>query len=77
MRQKAALHLEHPFMRNRLLDVSNKKCCSNKLSHLTAIVSFLAGDISKMRTLLAWNPPISVDAGPRRSVQVFLNEMNV
>jgi UDP-glucose 4-epimerase len=31
-------------------------------------------DISKARTLLGWNPPISVDEGLRRTAQGFLNE---
>jgi nucleoside-diphosphate-sugar epimerase len=31
-------------------------------------------DISKARTLLGWNPPISVDEGLRRTAQSFLHE---
>ncbi len=31
-------------------------------------------DISKARTLLGWNPPISVDEGLRRTAQGFLHE---
>ena len=46
-----------------------------------AIVQRLCGslqvDISKARTLLEWNPPISVDEGLRRTAQGFLNEKSV
>jgi nucleoside-diphosphate-sugar epimerase len=34
-------------------------------------------DISKARTLLGWNPPISVDEGLRRTAQGFLHETTV
>lgn len=34
-------------------------------------------DISKARTLLGWNPPISVDEGLRRVAQWFLHETTV
>jgi nucleoside-diphosphate-sugar epimerase len=34
-------------------------------------------DISKARTLLGWNPPISVDEGLRRTAQGFLHEKTV
>ncbi|MDG4476054.1 SDR family oxidoreductase [Desulfobacterales bacterium RS19-109] len=34
-------------------------------------------DISRARTLLGWNPPISVDEGLRRTAQWFLHETTV
>jgi nucleoside-diphosphate-sugar epimerase len=34
-------------------------------------------DITKARTLLGWNPPISVDEGLRRTAQGFLHEKTV
>jgi nucleoside-diphosphate-sugar epimerase len=46
-------------------DVAQKLCCS------------LQVDITKARTLLGWNPPISVDEGLRRTAQGFLHEKTV
>lgn len=41
------------------------------------LCSSLQIDISKARTLLSWNPPISVDEGLHRTAQWFLHEKNI
>lgn len=46
-------------------DIAQRLCCS------------LQVDITKARTLLRWNPPISVDEGLRRTAQGYLNEKTV
>jgi UDP-glucose 4-epimerase len=55
-----------------LIEVGFKMVRKNDLAQ--RLCSSLQLDISKARTLLSWNPPISVDEGLHRTAQWFLHE---
>ena len=58
-----------------LIEVGFKMVRKNDLAQ--RLCSSLLVDISKARTLLSWNPPISVDEGLHRTAQWFLHEKNI